>query len=78
MFSLVLFLSQEDFRHSIPLTSQKTKQLLFRDGIDASLSKDDVNQHTVTPEVHKNPLTLNKAATSEYVPKVHIIADYVM
>lgn len=46
--------------------------------MDTSLSKDYISQYTVTPEVHKNPVIPNRAAASEYTPKVHIIADYIM
>lgn len=44
--------------------------------MDKSLSKDYITQHTFTPEVHKTPVSPNRA--SEYTPKVRVIADYVM
>lgn len=46
--------------------------------MDKSLSKDCINQYPLIPEVHKNPVSLNRVTASEYTPKVHIIADYIM
>ncbi|XP_037642357.1 occludin/ELL domain-containing protein 1 [Sebastes umbrosus] len=67
---------QEESRWSIPLNPQKTKRISFKDEMDKPLSKDRINQNALNPEVHKNPVSLNRAA--EYTPKVHIIADYII
>ncbi|XP_031710871.1 MARVEL domain-containing protein 2-like [Anarrhichthys ocellatus] len=56
-------------QESIPLTPQKTKHISFKDETDKSLSKDYLNQ---------NPVSVNRAPASEYTPKVHIIADYII
>ncbi|TKS80050.1 MARVEL domain-containing protein 2 [Collichthys lucidus] len=69
---------QEEFHQSIPLTPQKPKRISFKDEIDTSPSKDYNKQYTLTSEVHKNPVSLNRATASEYTPKVHIIADYII
>lgn len=42
--------------------------------MDKPSSKD--GQYPVSPELHKNPVRPNKA--SEYTPKVHVVADYIM
>lgn len=65
--------SQEEFHQSIPLAPQKTKRISFRDETDKSLSKDYVSQY-----VQKNPASVMRATASEYTPKVHIIADYII
>uniref|UniRef100_A0A3B4Z021 Occludin/ELL domain containing 1 n=1 Tax=Stegastes partitus TaxID=144197 RepID=A0A3B4Z021_9TELE len=61
---------------SIPLTSKRTKRISFRDEPDKPLNSDYNNQPALLSEVHRNPVGLNTA--SAYVPKVHIIADYIM
>lgn len=73
MFILFYLQPQEEFRRAIPLTPQKPKRISFKDEMDKSLSKNYINQRVPTPEVHKN-----RATASEYTPKVHIIADYIM
>lgn len=65
--------SHEEFHQSIPLTPQKKKRISFRDETDKSLSKDYVSQY-----VQRNPASGNRVTASEYTPKVHIIADYIM
>ncbi|XP_035526045.1 occludin/ELL domain-containing protein 1 [Morone saxatilis] len=69
------FENKEEFHQSIPLTPQKTKRISFKDEIDKSLRKDYNNQNALTPEVHKNPVSLNR---TDYTPKVHVIADYII
>ncbi|KAG8014048.1 MARVEL domain-containing protein 2 [Nibea albiflora] len=69
---------QEEFHQSIPLTPQKPKRISFKDEIDKPPSKDYHKQYTLTTEVHENPVSLNRATASEYTPKVHIIADYII
>nr|XP_046264307.1 uncharacterized protein LOC124069305 [Scatophagus argus] len=69
---------QEEFHQSIPLTPQRTKRISFKDEMDKSQSKDYINQYALSPEVHKNPASLNRATASEYTPKVHILADYII
>lgn len=70
--------TQEEFHQSIPLNPKRTKRISFRDEIDKPLNKNHNNQHTLLHEVQKNPDSLNAAAASAYIPKVHIIADYIM
>lgn len=70
--------TQEEFHQSIPLNPKKKKRISFRDEIDKPLNKNHNNQHTLLHEVQKNPDSLNAAAASGYIPKVHIIADYIM
>ncbi|XP_042353473.1 LOW QUALITY PROTEIN: uncharacterized protein LOC121951272 [Plectropomus leopardus] len=65
---------QEEFHQSIPLTPQKPKRISFKDEMDKSLSKDFINQTAV----QKSPVSLSRDAASEYTPKVHIIADYII
>ncbi|XP_039998647.1 occludin/ELL domain-containing protein 1 [Xiphias gladius] len=62
---------QEEFHQSIPLNPPKTKRISFRDEMDKSLSKDYTWNY-------KNPVSLNRHTASEYTPKTHIIADYIM
>lgn len=69
---------QEEFHQSIPLTTQKTKRISFKDEKDMSLSKDDLHQKALISEVQKNPVRVNRATVSEYTPKVHVIADYII
>ncbi|TNN77092.1 MARVEL domain-containing protein 2 [Liparis tanakae] len=69
---------QEELHQSIPLTTQKVKRISFKDEKDKSLSKDDRHQKTLISEVHKNPVRVNRATVSEYTPKVHVIADYII
>lgn len=66
----------EEFHQSIPLTPKRKKRISFRDETDTS--KNYSNQHGVPPEVDKNTISLNTAAASTYIPKVHIIADYIV
>lgn len=66
----------EEFHQSIPLTPKRTKRISFRDETDKSNNYN--NQRGVLPEVDKNTVSLNTAAASTYIPKVHIIADYIM
>ncbi|KAM6919779.1 MARVEL domain-containing protein 2-like isoform 1-T1 [Lycodopsis pacificus] len=65
-------------QESIPLTPQKTKHISFKDETDKSLSKDYLNKNALISGVHKNPVSVNRAPASEYTPKVHIIADYII
>lgn len=69
---------QGEFLQSIPLTRQKPKRISFKDETDKSLNKDHENHHTLLPEVHKTSVNLNTTSASNYIPKVHIIADYIM
>ncbi|XP_042285054.1 uncharacterized protein LOC121908817 [Thunnus maccoyii] len=69
---------QEEHHHYIPLAPQRTKRISFKDETDRSLSKDHINQHAPVSEVHKHPVSLNRTTAPEYIPKVHIIADYIM
>ncbi|XP_054452731.1 uncharacterized protein LOC129089343 [Anoplopoma fimbria] len=69
---------QEEFHQSIRLTPQKTKRISFKDEKEMTLSKDYRNPDAVISEVHKNPVSVNRATASEYTPKVHIIADYII
>jgi len=79
MILFVFYLQpQEEFHQSIPLTTQKTKRISFKDEKDMSLSKDDLHQKALISEVQKNPVRVNRATVSEYTPKVHVIADYIM
>nr|XP_020500067.1 MARVEL domain-containing protein 2-like [Labrus bergylta] len=59
---------QEDLHQAIPLTLQKPKRISFKGEMNNSLSKDIINQSVVNPEV----------TASEYTPKVHILADYII
>ncbi|KAM9349946.1 MARVEL domain-containing protein 2-like [Symphorus nematophorus] len=68
----------QEFHQSIPLRPQKPKRISFKDEMDKSWRKDHINQYGVTPEVQKNPVSLSRATESEYTPKVHIIADYII
>ncbi|KAM6990326.1 LOW QUALITY PROTEIN: MARVEL domain-containing protein 2-like [Tautogolabrus adspersus] len=70
--------TKEEFHQAIPLTLQKSKRISFKDEMDHSLSKDIINQSVLKPEVQKNPVSLNRATASEYTPKVHIRADYII
>ncbi|XP_029309749.1 MARVEL domain-containing protein 2-like [Cottoperca gobio] len=65
---------QEEFHQSIPLTPQKNKHISFKDEMDKSLSKEYINQKAV----QNNPVSVNRATASEYTPKVHIVADYII
>ncbi|KAJ4937021.1 hypothetical protein JOQ06_001605 [Pogonophryne albipinna] len=65
---------KEEFHQSIPLTPQKTKHISFKDETDKSLSTGYTNQKAL----HNNPVSVNRATASEYTPKVHIIADYII
>ncbi|XP_055359551.1 uncharacterized protein zgc:154006 [Betta splendens] len=67
---------QEEFERSIPLKPQKPKRISFKDEMDKSPSRDCASLHVPVHEVHKNPL--QKDRVSEYTPKVHIIADYII
>lgn len=67
---------REEFHQSIPLTNHKIKRISFKDEVDKFPRQDYTRQHAPAPEVHKNTVSLNRAAASEYTPKVHIIADY--
>lgn len=82
IFRIILFLSylqpREEFHQSIPLTNHKIKRISFKDEVDKFPRQDYTRQHAPAPEVHKNTVSLNRAAASEYTPKVHIIADYAM
>ncbi|XP_073346722.1 uncharacterized protein [Pagrus major] len=69
---------REEFHQSIPLTNQKVKRISFKDEVDKSPRKDYAKQHAPTPEVHKNTVSLNRTTASEYTPKVHVIADYII
>ncbi|XP_053293066.1 uncharacterized protein LOC128453975 [Pleuronectes platessa] len=69
---------REEFHQSVPLATTKTKRISFRDEMDKSLSKDHIGPHALVPEVHKNPVSLKRDTTSEYIPKTFIIADYIM
>lgn len=70
---------QGEFLQSIPLkTLQKTKRISFKDEPDKSLNKDHKTHHTVFPEVHETSVSLNTTPASNYIPKVHVIADYIM
>ncbi|KAF3858478.1 hypothetical protein F7725_011679, partial [Dissostichus mawsoni] len=60
---------KEEFHQSIPLTPQKRKHISFKDETD-KLHKPKA--------LHKNPVSVNRATASEYTPKVHIIADYII
>ncbi|XP_023123455.2 MARVEL domain-containing protein 2 [Amphiprion ocellaris] len=70
--------TQEEFHQSIPLNPKKKKRISFRDETDKPLNKNHNNQQTLLHEVQKNPDSLNAASASAYIPKVHIIADYIM
>uniref|UniRef100_A0A3P8TBY2 MARVEL domain containing 2-like n=1 Tax=Amphiprion percula TaxID=161767 RepID=A0A3P8TBY2_AMPPE len=70
--------TQEEFHQSIPLNPKKKKRISFRDETDKPLNKNHNNQQTLLHEVQKNPDSLNATSASAYIPKVHIIADYIM
>ncbi|XP_071382975.1 uncharacterized protein [Centroberyx affinis] len=72
------FGNQEQRHPSIPLAPTKTKRIAFEDDIDGSLRKKPINQHTLITEVHEDPVTLNRAIAPAYIPKIHVIADYIM
>uniref|UniRef100_UPI0037E8C963 MARVEL domain-containing protein 2-like n=1 Tax=Semicossyphus pulcher TaxID=241346 RepID=UPI0037E8C963 len=69
---------QEEFLQSIPLTPQKTKRISFKDETDKTQRRDYISQSALHPEVQKNAGGLNRAITSEYTPKVHVVADYII
>ncbi|XP_070830182.1 uncharacterized protein [Chaetodon trifascialis] len=68
------YFENKEFHQSIPLTAQKTKRISFKDEMD----KGHISQYALTPEVHKKPVSLNRAMAPDYTPKVHIIADYII
>lgn len=74
--SFPFFKSQVEFEKSIPLTLQKSKSISFRDETDKSWNNDDMSPNVAKTEVHKNPVSLNRA--SEHISKVQVIADYIM
>ncbi|KAM9845087.1 MARVEL domain-containing protein 2-like [Aulostomus maculatus] len=66
----------EEPHHSIPLAAQKPKRISFKDEGDGFLSKDRNAQQV--SDVKRNPVSVNKTTAPACVPKVHIIADYIM
>lgn len=72
------FGNMEERHPPIPLAPTKPKRIVFEDEIDGSMSKKPVNQHTVITQVHKDSVTSNKAMAPGYVPKIQVIADYII
>ncbi|KAF7669831.1 hypothetical protein LDENG_00120080 [Lucifuga dentata] len=64
--------------HSIPLTPAKPRRIVFEDEMDESLNKKGFNQHTLIADVRRNPVSTNRAAAPEYIPKTQVIADYIL
>ncbi|XP_023283827.1 MARVEL domain-containing protein 2-like isoform X1 [Seriola lalandi dorsalis] len=65
---------QEEFHQSIPLAPRKNKRISFMDEMDKSRSKDYIRPHALVPE---NPVSLKRDTASEYLPKAHIVPDYI-
>ncbi|XP_029929878.1 MARVEL domain-containing protein 2-like [Myripristis murdjan] len=72
------FANMEVRHHSIPLTSTKPKRISFEDDVNRSLSKKRDNQHTLITEVERDPLTLSKTVEPGYIPKIQVVADYII
>ncbi|KAM3866001.1 MARVEL domain-containing protein 2-like [Diretmus argenteus] len=72
------FRNEEERHPSIPLARIKPKRISFKDDMDGPLSKRCINQHTLITEAHKDPITFNRGVAPGYIPKIHIIADYIM
>ncbi|MED6270165.1 hypothetical protein CHARACLAT_007175 [Characodon lateralis] len=64
--------------HSISLNPQRTRHKSFKDELDKSQDKDDNYQRAPSPDVHKSTLSPNISTMSNYTPKVHVIADYII
>ena len=63
--------SQEEFHQSIPLNPPKTKRISFKDETDKFPRKDYIRNH-------RNPDSPMRNTASEYTPKAHTVADYIM
>uniref|UniRef100_A0A665TLL6 Si:dkey-208k22.6 n=1 Tax=Echeneis naucrates TaxID=173247 RepID=A0A665TLL6_ECHNA len=48
-----------------------------KDEMDKSQSKDYISPHAFNPEVHEKPASVKRDAANEYLPKAHIVADYI-
>uniref|UniRef100_A0A3B4UFV6 MARVEL domain containing 2-like n=1 Tax=Seriola dumerili TaxID=41447 RepID=A0A3B4UFV6_SERDU len=59
---------------SIPLAPRKNKRISFMDEMDKSRSKDYIRPHALVPE---NPVSVRRDTASEYIPKAHIVPDYI-
>ncbi|XP_024129062.1 occludin/ELL domain-containing protein 1 [Oryzias melastigma] len=66
-----------DSHKSIPLTSQ-TKRISFPNEPDEVLKKANSFPSESSSEVQKNSVSQSGAAKSSYVPRVHVIADYIL
>ncbi|KAM4605366.1 MARVEL domain-containing protein 2-like isoform 1-T2 [Polymixia lowei] len=71
------FEKQEERHHSIPLGQTKPKRISFEDDTDGSQRK-KTNQHRHVTEVHEDPVTWTRASAPGYIPKIQVIADYIM
>ncbi|MEQ2201188.1 hypothetical protein XENOCAPTIV_008796, partial [Xenoophorus captivus] len=63
---------------SISLNPQRTRHISFRDEPDKSQDKNDNYQRAPSPDVHKSTVSPNRSTMSNYTPKVHVIADYII
>ncbi|KAM4551292.1 MARVEL domain-containing protein 2-like [Odontesthes bonariensis] len=72
------FETTEKLHQSIPLTTQKTKHISFQDQTDQALSKDDCYQRALHSDVQMTPVSPNRATAFNYIPKVRVIADYIL
>ncbi|RVE61451.1 hypothetical protein OJAV_G00170750 [Oryzias javanicus] len=66
-----------DFHKSIPLTSQ-TKHISLPNEPDEVLKKENSFPSESSSEVQKNSVSRSGAAKSSSVPRVHVIADYIL
>ncbi|XP_054623128.1 MARVEL domain-containing protein 2 [Dunckerocampus dactyliophorus] len=60
------------------LAPPKAKHISFKAGADWSVREGHTNQQVLPSNIQKAPASHNKAVVPACIPKVHIIADYIM